>query len=256
MFGLPPSPALGAFPSFISTLNTPAGLALDVRCCVMPAQHYRKWFLLHFLLWRRRWCWFLPACWGLFCVCALEMKPAGLEIRLLAFRRADCHENFWNIWNLNRFVTQAVLWGALVWEGMVWVLSPGEHRCPCVWLCLSLCPTAGSYVALTVQGRPPGSPQIPLADSDVDLAAFGHMSPIMASPHSPGTSGNAERITSPVLMGVSFEALFPKGQMEPSSGLNFLVLHFRLAVGCLSCQWVFIHLWKSILWVKIPSLIE
>lgn len=60
---------------------------------------------------------------------------------------------------------------------------------------------SGSYVALTVQGRPPGSPQIPLADSEVDLAAFGHMSPIMASPHSPGTAGNAERITSPVLMG-------------------------------------------------------
>ncbi|XP_062450364.1 rho guanine nucleotide exchange factor 12 isoform X3 [Rhea pennata] len=60
---------------------------------------------------------------------------------------------------------------------------------------------SGSYVALTVQGRPPGSPQIPLADSEVDLATFGHMSPIMTSPHSPGTSGNAERITSPVLMG-------------------------------------------------------
>ncbi|KAM6045101.1 rho guanine nucleotide exchange factor 12 isoform 5-T5 [Theristicus caerulescens] len=60
---------------------------------------------------------------------------------------------------------------------------------------------SGSYVALTVQGRPPGSPQIPLADSEVDLAAFGHMSPIMSSPHSPGTSGNAERITSPVLVG-------------------------------------------------------
>ncbi|XP_010143357.1 PREDICTED: rho guanine nucleotide exchange factor 12 [Buceros rhinoceros silvestris] len=60
---------------------------------------------------------------------------------------------------------------------------------------------SGSYVALTVQGRPPGSPQIPLAESEVDLAAFGHMSPIMTSPHSPGTSGNAERITSPVLMG-------------------------------------------------------
>lgn len=75
--------------------------------------------------------------------------------------------------------------------------------CPCV-------PTAGSYVALTVQGRPPGSPQIPLADSDVDLAAFGHMFPIMSSPHSPGTSGNAERITSPVLMGVRLQALFPR----------------------------------------------
>ncbi|OPJ89922.1 rho guanine nucleotide exchange factor 12 [Patagioenas fasciata monilis] len=60
---------------------------------------------------------------------------------------------------------------------------------------------SGSYVALTVQGRPPGSPQIPLADSEVDLAAFGHMSPIMASPHSPGAAGSAERITSPVLMG-------------------------------------------------------
>ncbi|KAM9032232.1 rho guanine nucleotide exchange factor 12 isoform X2 [Sarcophilus harrisii] len=60
---------------------------------------------------------------------------------------------------------------------------------------------SGSYVALTVQGRPPGSPQIPLADSEVEPAAFGHMSPIMTSPHSPGTSGNTERITSPVLMG-------------------------------------------------------
>ncbi|XP_067420980.1 rho guanine nucleotide exchange factor 12 isoform X2 [Emydura macquarii macquarii] len=60
---------------------------------------------------------------------------------------------------------------------------------------------SGSYVALTVQGRPPGSSQIPLADSEVDPAAFGHMSPIMTSPHSPGTSGNTERITSPVLMG-------------------------------------------------------
>ncbi|KAH0623302.1 hypothetical protein JD844_031479 [Phrynosoma platyrhinos] len=60
---------------------------------------------------------------------------------------------------------------------------------------------SGSYVALTVQGRPPGSPQIPLADSEGDPAAFGHMSPIMTSPHSPGASGNTERITSPVLMG-------------------------------------------------------
>ncbi|NXG54135.1 ARHGC factor, partial [Hemiprocne comata] len=60
---------------------------------------------------------------------------------------------------------------------------------------------SGSYVALTVQGRPPGSPQIPLADSEMDLVAFGQVSRIMTSPHSPGTSGNAERITSPVLMG-------------------------------------------------------
>uniref|UniRef100_A0A6I8N9R3 Rho guanine nucleotide exchange factor 12 n=1 Tax=Ornithorhynchus anatinus TaxID=9258 RepID=A0A6I8N9R3_ORNAN len=60
---------------------------------------------------------------------------------------------------------------------------------------------SGSYVALTVQGRPPGSPQIPLADSEVDPAGFGHMSPILTFPHSPGPSGNMERITSPVLMG-------------------------------------------------------
>uniref|UniRef100_A0AAA9SRC7 Rho guanine nucleotide exchange factor 12 n=1 Tax=Bos taurus TaxID=9913 RepID=A0AAA9SRC7_BOVIN len=60
---------------------------------------------------------------------------------------------------------------------------------------------SGSYVALTVQGRPPGSPQIPLADSEVEPSVTGHMSPIMTSPHSPGASGNMERITSPVLMG-------------------------------------------------------
>nr|XP_014971452.1 rho guanine nucleotide exchange factor 12 isoform X2 [Macaca mulatta] len=60
---------------------------------------------------------------------------------------------------------------------------------------------SGSYVALTVQGRPPGSPQIPLADSEVEPSVIGHMSPIMTSPHSPGASGNMERITSPVLMG-------------------------------------------------------
>jgi len=60
---------------------------------------------------------------------------------------------------------------------------------------------SGSYVALTVQGRPPGSPQIPLAESEVEPSVIGHMAPIMTSPHSPGASGNMERITSPVLMG-------------------------------------------------------
>lgn len=60
---------------------------------------------------------------------------------------------------------------------------------------------SGSYVALTVQGRPPGSPQIPLADSEVEPPVTGHMSPIMTSPHSPGATGNMERITSPVLVG-------------------------------------------------------
>ncbi|KAM5316851.1 rho guanine nucleotide exchange factor 12 isoform 3-T3 [Glossophaga mutica] len=59
---------------------------------------------------------------------------------------------------------------------------------------------SGSYVALTVQGRPPGLAQIPLSDSEVEPLVIGHMSPIMTSPHSPGTSGNMERITSPVLM--------------------------------------------------------
>ncbi|XP_049633957.1 rho guanine nucleotide exchange factor 12 [Suncus etruscus] len=60
---------------------------------------------------------------------------------------------------------------------------------------------SGSYVALTVQGRPPGSPQIPLAESEVDPPASGHMSPLLTSPHSPGASGNMERITNPVLVG-------------------------------------------------------
>lgn len=60
---------------------------------------------------------------------------------------------------------------------------------------------SGSYVALTVQGRPPGMPQIPLADSEVESSITGHMSPITTSPHSLGASGNMERITSPVLMG-------------------------------------------------------
>ncbi|XP_054985893.1 rho guanine nucleotide exchange factor 12 isoform X1 [Sorex araneus] len=60
---------------------------------------------------------------------------------------------------------------------------------------------SGSYVALTVQGRPPGSPQIPLAESEVEPPATGHMSPLLTSPHSPGASGNMERITSPVLVG-------------------------------------------------------
>ncbi|XP_059563588.1 rho guanine nucleotide exchange factor 12 isoform X3 [Myotis daubentonii] len=61
---------------------------------------------------------------------------------------------------------------------------------------------SGSYVALTVQGRPPGMPQIPLADSEGEPSVTGHMSPLMTSPHSPGASGNMERITSPVLMGL------------------------------------------------------
>ncbi|XP_078538289.1 rho guanine nucleotide exchange factor 12 isoform X3 [Lissotriton helveticus] len=56
---------------------------------------------------------------------------------------------------------------------------------------------SGSYVALTVQGRPPGSPQIPLADSEVESITFGSS----MAPHSPGTTMNTERITSPVLMG-------------------------------------------------------
>ncbi|XP_030076219.1 rho guanine nucleotide exchange factor 12 isoform X2 [Microcaecilia unicolor] len=61
---------------------------------------------------------------------------------------------------------------------------------------------SGSYVALTVQGRPPGSPHIPLAENEGDPVTFGqNLSPVTTSPRSPGASGNVERITSPVLMG-------------------------------------------------------
>ncbi|KAM8927090.1 rho guanine nucleotide exchange factor 12 [Pelodytes ibericus] len=56
---------------------------------------------------------------------------------------------------------------------------------------------SGSYVALTVQGRPPGSPHIPLSDSEVDPLALGHIMP----PQSPGTPGHLDRVTSPVLVG-------------------------------------------------------
>lgn len=59
---------------------------------------------------------------------------------------------------------------------------------------------SGSYVVLTVQGRPPGRP-IPLAESEVEPSVIGHKTPIMTSPHTPGASGNMEQITSPVLMG-------------------------------------------------------
>ncbi|CAN2387893.1 rho guanine nucleotide exchange factor [Pristimantis euphronides] len=52
---------------------------------------------------------------------------------------------------------------------------------------------SGSYVALTVQGRPPGSPHIPLSESDP-------FSPLHMSPVNHG-HGPLERITSPILIG-------------------------------------------------------
>ncbi|XP_028664257.1 rho guanine nucleotide exchange factor 12-like isoform X7 [Erpetoichthys calabaricus] len=65
---------------------------------------------------------------------------------------------------------------------------------------------SGSYVALTVLGRPPGLPQIPLSESEGDPGALGHN---VTSPHSPGTtasdrmsstSGTSDLITAPVLV--------------------------------------------------------
>ncbi|NP_001082763.1 Rho guanine nucleotide exchange factor 12 S homeolog [Xenopus laevis] len=53
---------------------------------------------------------------------------------------------------------------------------------------------SGSYVALTVQGRPLGSPTIPLTDSEAD-----NFVPIMP-PHSPVPQGHGKGITSPILM--------------------------------------------------------
>lgn len=52
---------------------------------------------------------------------------------------------------------------------------------------------SGSYVALTVQGRPPGSPHIPLSETDP-------FSPLHISPLNHG-HGPLERITSPILIG-------------------------------------------------------
>ncbi|XP_041030173.1 rho guanine nucleotide exchange factor 12-like isoform X2 [Carcharodon carcharias] len=63
---------------------------------------------------------------------------------------------------------------------------------------------SGSYVALTVLGRPPGSPQIPLTTTDGDPGTFsfpGQQGPISPnptfSPHSPSSSC-PDRITSPM----------------------------------------------------------
>ncbi|XP_075046770.1 rho guanine nucleotide exchange factor 12 isoform X2 [Mixophyes fleayi] len=53
---------------------------------------------------------------------------------------------------------------------------------------------SGSYVALTVQGRPPGSPQIPFSEGDP-------FSPMHTPPYSSGNHGHLERITGPVLIG-------------------------------------------------------
>ncbi|XP_077313498.1 rho guanine nucleotide exchange factor 12 isoform X4 [Lithobates pipiens] len=53
---------------------------------------------------------------------------------------------------------------------------------------------SGSYVALTVQGRPPGSPHIPLSEGDP-------FSPAPLPSYSPTSHGHLERITSPIPMG-------------------------------------------------------
>ncbi|XP_069039111.1 rho guanine nucleotide exchange factor 12 isoform X2 [Lepisosteus oculatus] len=63
---------------------------------------------------------------------------------------------------------------------------------------------SGSYVALTVLGRPPGLPQIPLTEVEGDAGPLGHGGSSVTSPHSPGqtagehTSSPSDRITAPV----------------------------------------------------------
>lgn len=61
-----------------------------------------------------------------------------------------------------------------------------------VQLLVCLC-TAGSYVALTVLGRPPGLPQIPLSDGE------GEEGPLfsLTIPHSPGPIGPDRSSSSP-----------------------------------------------------------
>lgn len=61
--------------------------------------------------------------------------------------------------------------------------------------------TAGSYVALTLLGRPPGSPQIPLSEVDVGLGSPGCFGdPFVTSPNSYNA---AERTSSPLVPWVS-----------------------------------------------------
>ncbi|KAI4900712.1 hypothetical protein NFI96_029145 [Prochilodus magdalenae] len=51
---------------------------------------------------------------------------------------------------------------------------------------------SGSYVALTVLGRPPGMPQIPLSEGEGESGVL----PALSSPHSPGPTTAAERSSS------------------------------------------------------------
>ncbi|XP_051896106.1 rho guanine nucleotide exchange factor 12-like isoform X3 [Pristis pectinata] len=63
---------------------------------------------------------------------------------------------------------------------------------------------SGSYVALTVLGRPPGSPQVPLTSTDGDAGGFffpgqqSQMSPNPTFSHHSSSSSCPERITSPM----------------------------------------------------------
>uniref|UniRef100_A0A8C3HK92 Rho guanine nucleotide exchange factor 12 n=1 Tax=Chrysemys picta bellii TaxID=8478 RepID=A0A8C3HK92_CHRPI len=134
------------------------------------------------------------------CSSAHDFDPTGLVQRCVIIQRDE------NGFGLTVSGDNPVFVQSVKEDGAAMRAGVQTEKCAVQWsplkhLHLSKVNSTGSYVALTVQGRPPGSSQIPLADSEVDPAAFGHMSPIMTSPHSPGTSGNAERITSPVLMG-------------------------------------------------------
>lgn len=87
-------------------------------------------------------------------------------------------------------------------------------------LCFGFPSTAGSYVALTVLGRPPGLTQIPLSEAETEMLGVS-----ISSPNSPA----AERPYSPQ---DRFSSAHPSwvGKIRPTSRVQSVLLSPRLAV--------------------------
>lgn len=62
----------------------------------------------------------------------------------------------------------------------------------CLFLCHDSCLPAGSYVALTVLGRPPGLPHIPL-EEDKEEGGEVSLPSSLSVPHSPALPGGEQR---------------------------------------------------------------
>ena len=100
---------------------------------------------------------------------------------------------------------------------------------------LNLSSAAGSYVALTVLGRPPGLVQIPLGEGEGDPG----LSPSLSSPHSPGPTSGESRGLSP-----SSTTTSPQDHITP-----LLPLWVRPRVCCWGaggcCMCMHVDVWES-----------